>query len=104
MTGTEAAKKVTDKIEQVATRPGTPQDKKPSKECIDKEVEESQDSTSIYMRSLAIRTPERVRPPPEAYPECLESSPEVIPEGSELPASTAPGRMERHPKRRRWAN
>jgi hypothetical protein len=111
MTGVEAAEKAADKTKKAASRPRTPLRKEASEEP----VEESQSGTTIYLRPLKLRTPERVRPPLEVYPEVsLEASPEASPEepeGSKLPASTAPGRIEGgspeaggRPKRRRIAN
>ena len=63
---------------------------------------ESQGGTTI---TLALRTPERLRGPPELIP-TLASEPEASPEPQvQLPASTAPARMEEEvQKRRRIAN
>ena len=63
---------------------------------------ELQGGTTI---ALAIRTPERLQGPPELIP-TLASEPYGTPEAQvELPASTAPARMEQSPrKRRRVAN
>ena len=63
---------------------------------------ESQGGTSI---TLAIRTPERLRRPPDLVPQ-VASEPDSSPEPQvQLPASTAPGKIEDGPhKRRRIAN
>jgi hypothetical protein len=63
-------------------------------------VAESQGGNSIFI--LPVRTPER--PPLDLAPR-LEASPEASLEGLELPASTAPTRMEQgRSKRRKVAN
>jgi hypothetical protein len=66
---------------------------------------ESQGGTSI---TLAIRTPERLRGPPNLVPTLLsepEFEPESSPEAELPPASTAPARIEDGAgKRRRIAN
>ena len=68
----------------------------------DVRVAESQGGNSIFI--LPVRTPERLRPPPDLAPS-LEASPEASPEGLELPPSTAPARMEQgRSKRRKVAN
>jgi hypothetical protein len=68
---------------------------------------ESQGSSTIFVKPFPIRTPERLRGPPcltPALEASTEASPEASPEPTGLPASTAPARMEeRHPKRHRIA-
>ena len=58
---------------------------------------ESQGGTTI---TLALRTPEHLRGPPELIP-TLVSEPEASPEPQvQLPASTAPARMEEGARKR----
>jgi hypothetical protein len=107
LTGAEAAEKAVDKAEksskmpsrQVA-RPDTPEDS--SKDVIVSGTPplagESQGGTTI---ALAIRTPERLKGPPELIP-ALASEPQGTPEAQvEPPASTAPARIEEGPRKRR---
>jgi hypothetical protein len=71
--------------------PGTPPD-------AGKIAGESQGGTSII---LAIRTPERLRSPPDLVPQ-VAFEPDSSPEPQvQLPASTAPGRIEDGPRKRR---
>jgi hypothetical protein len=108
MTGAEAAEQTADKAERAVKRPTV---SRPVEENDDEVVvprtpprtapivEESQGGGTIFVRPLAIRTPERLRPPPGVTP-AQESSPETSPEPTELPASTAPARMEQERSRR----
>jgi hypothetical protein len=109
MTGAEAAEQAADKVERAAKRPIV---SRPVEESDDEDVvvprtpprtapivEESQGGGTIFVKPLAIRTPERLRPPPDVTP-ALDPSPETSPEPAELPASTAPVRMEQERSRR----
>jgi hypothetical protein len=108
MTGAKAAEKVADKAERAAARPVTPrQDKSDGDDGIlipdtppnaGETAGESQGGTSI---TLAIRTPERLRGPLDLVPQ-MASEPDSSPEPQvQLPASTAPGRIEDGPRKRR---
>jgi hypothetical protein len=112
MTGAEAAEQVADEAERAAARPVTSrQDESDGDDGIlvpgtppnaSEIAGESQGGTSI---TLAIRTPERLRGPPDLVLQ-VASEPDSSPEPQvQLPASTAPGRIEDGPrKRRRMAN
>jgi ribosomal 50S subunit-recycling heat shock protein len=108
MTGAEVAEQAANKAEKAATRPVTPGQVESDEDdgivvasTPPRFAGESQGGTTI---TLAIRTPERLRPPPELTP-ALEASPEVPPEPTELPAFTATARMEQGRwKRRRVPN
>ena len=108
MTGAEAAEQAADKAERAAARPVTPeQDESDRDDGIlipgtppgaGEILGESQGGTSI---TLAIRTPERLRGPPDLVPQ-VASEPDSSPEPQlQLPASTAPGRIEDGPRKRR---
>ena len=116
MTGAEAAEKAADKAERAEARPivhyqdesdgeegilipGTPPGPQGARGLISGE---SQGGTTI---TLSLRTPDRLRRPPGLIP-TLAPEPEASPEAHvQLPASTAPARMEEGPqKRRRMAN
>jgi hypothetical protein len=56
-------------------------------------VEEPQGGDAVVGKPLALKDPERLRLPP-GITSTLESSPEASSEPTELPASTAPVRME----------
>ena len=110
MTGVEAAEKAADQAERADIRPIDPwngsDDEGVVVPAIPPRVAESQGGNSIFI--LPMRTPERLRPPPDLAPS-LEASPEASleasPEALELPASTAPARMEQgRSKRRKVAN
>jgi hypothetical protein len=104
MTGAEAAERAAGQVERAAIIPVTPRQDE-SDEDNDVLVPgtppfagESQGGTSI---TLAIRTPERLRGPPDLVPQVAsetDSSPEPQ---VQLPASTAPGRIEDGPRKRR---
>ena len=108
MTGAEAAEQAADKVERVAARPVPPR----QDECEeDRGVlvfgtppppGEFQGGTTI---TLAMRIPERLRGPPDLIP-TPAFEPESSPEAEvQLPASTAPARIEDGArKRRRIAN
>ena len=108
MTGAEAAEQAADKAERAATRPVPPR----QDECEEDQgilvfgtpppPGESQGGTTI---TLTMRTPERLRGPPDLIP-TLASEPESSPEAeAQPPASTAPARTEDGArKRRRMAN
>ena len=112
MTGAEAAEQVADEAERAAARPVTSrQDESDGDDGIlvpgtppnaSEIAGESQGGTSI---TLAIRTPERLRGPSDLVLQ-VASEPDSSPEPQvQLPASTAPGRIEDGPrKRRRMAN
>jgi len=57
-------------------------------------VEESQGEGTIFVKPLAIRTPERLRPPPDVTP-VLDASLETSLELAKLSASIAPARMKK---------
>jgi hypothetical protein len=60
---------------------------------IARRIKESQDGDIIFVKPLAIKDLERLRLLPYST-SALELSPEASPEPAELPASTAPVRME----------
>ena len=60
---------------------------------ISRAIKESQGGATIFVRSLAIKGPERLRLLLDST-SALEPSPEASPKPIELPASTAPVRME----------
>jgi hypothetical protein len=116
MTGAEAAEQAADRAEKAAARPtvhnedesdgeegilvpGTPPGPQGAASLA---AGESQGGTII---TLSLRTPERLRGPPGLIP-TITLSPEASPEAQvQLPASTAPARMDEGArKRRRVAN
>ena len=112
-TGTEAAEIIADKAEQSSKIVSNQVSQLDTLKSSDDEdfltsgtppprSGESQGGTTI---TLALRTPERLRGPPELIP-TLAPEPEASPEPQvQLPASTAPARMEEGArKRRRIAN
>jgi hypothetical protein len=104
LTVVEAAEKAADQAERANIRPidswNGSDDEGVVVPATPPRVAESQGGNSIFI--LPVRTPER--PPPDLAPS-LEASPEASPEGLELPASTAPARMEQgRSKRRKVAN
>jgi hypothetical protein len=106
LTGVEAAEKAADQAERADIRPIDPWNGSDDEGVVvpatPPRVAESQGGNSIFI--LDVKTPERLRPPPDLAP-TLEASPEASPEGLELPASTAPARMEQgRSKRRKVAN
>jgi hypothetical protein len=107
LTGAEAAEKIADKAEKSskvpgrqAVRPDTPEDSSKGVivPCTPPLAGGSQGGTTI---ALAIRTPERLKGPPELVP-ALASEPQGTPEAQvEPPVSTAPARIEEGPRKRR---
>ena len=107
-TGAEAAEQRANKAERAAAMPVTPRQDESDEDDgilvpgtplnVGELAGESQGGTSI---TLAIRTPERLRGPPNLIPQVI-SEPESSPEPQvQLPASTAPGRIEDGPRKRR---
>jgi hypothetical protein len=102
MTGAEAAEQAADKAERAVTRPIIPNEDNSDGDngilvpgippgAPGLIAGESQGGTTI---TLSLRTPERLRGPPELVP-TLAPEPEASPEPQvQLPASTVPARME----------
>jgi hypothetical protein len=112
MTDIKAAERAANQAEKAAARPVTPRQDESNEddgilvpntppnagEIAGEIAGESQGGTSI---TLAIRTPERLRGPPDLVPQ-VASEPDSSPEPQvQLPASTAPGRIEDGPRKRR---
>jgi hypothetical protein len=116
MTGTEATEQAANRAERAAAQPFTPnKDESDGKEgilvpgtlpspkgALSLVAGESQGGTTI---TLSLRTPDRLRASPDLVP-ALAPSPGASPEAQvQLPASTAPARMDEGArKRRRVAN